>query len=189
MTGLQCGQVLCLTQGDGRSSQTLELEPATSRFLTLSCCFIDNLVARSQLALWSGRRPLACETALGWKSCFARLHPSHGRQYSPGPRACQAAVRSGAKPSRGARPALPRAQDGPVREDERQRPGSPIALRTGSAQLRQIHGILSEPILPAGCPLSRKQLAQTRTCTHTHTPVCIPTQEHTYTRVHTQRLS
>lgn len=43
--------VLCLTQRDGRSSQTLELEPATSRFLTLSCCFIDNLVARSQLAL------------------------------------------------------------------------------------------------------------------------------------------
>lgn len=106
MTGLQCGQVLCLTQGDGQSSQTLEVEPATSCFLTLACCFIDNLVARSQLALWSGRCPLAYEAALDWKSCFAHLHFSHGCQYSPGPRAYQAAVRSGTKPSRGARPGL-----------------------------------------------------------------------------------
>lgn len=36
--------LLCVTRGEGQSSQTLELEPAASRFLTLSCCCIFNPV-------------------------------------------------------------------------------------------------------------------------------------------------
>lgn len=64
--------VLSLTQGDGWFLQTLELKPATSCFLILSCCFIV------KLALWGGHYLLACKTALGYKSCFSWLHPSHG---------------------------------------------------------------------------------------------------------------
>lgn len=171
--------------------QTLEAEPATSRFLTLACCFTDNLVARSQLALWSGRCPLACETALGWKSCFARLHPSTvaSSQQGPGPVRLQLGQEQ-------SHPGVPgqhsqKQQDGPVREGEKQRPGSLIALCTGSAW-RQPTGWLSGPSLDkymAFClnPFSPNGLPslQEEACTnmHIHIAVCIPTQAHTHTRV------
>lgn len=77
---------------EGWSSQTQELEPSTSRFLTLSCCFIFNLVALQPWpAFWGGHCPLACATALGRESCFARLHLSNSCQYSLGLRAHQVA--------------------------------------------------------------------------------------------------
>lgn len=80
---------------ESQSSQTQELEPAASCFLTLSCRFIFNPVApqpeQRQPALWGGCCPLAFGTALGQEPCFARLHCSDGCQYSPGLRAHQVA--------------------------------------------------------------------------------------------------
>lgn len=49
--------VLCLIREKG------QLEPAASRFLTLSCCCVFNPVAPQTVALWGGHYPLACETA------------------------------------------------------------------------------------------------------------------------------